>query len=67
MTRFMCFKHRGGDCVGTCRTKKAVVEGLLFISGDEGIYLEQIAGVLELEKGEVQLLFTAAAGGLSEN
>ncbi len=36
--------------------QKAVVEGLLFISGDEGIYLEQIAGVLELEKGEVQLL-----------
>lgn len=36
--------------------QKAVVEGLLFISGDEGIYLEQIASVLELEKGEVQLL-----------
>ena len=36
--------------------QKAVIEGLLFISGDEGVYLEQIASVLEMEKGEVQLL-----------
>lgn len=36
--------------------QKAVIEGLLFISGDEGVYLEQIASVLEIDKKEVQLL-----------
>lgn len=36
--------------------QKAVIEGLLFISGDEGVYLAQIASVLEIDKGEAQLL-----------
>lgn len=36
--------------------QQAIIEGLLFISGDEGIYLEQIESVLEIDKEEAQLL-----------
>lgn len=36
--------------------QKAIIEGLLFVSGDEGVYLEQIASVLDIDKGESQLL-----------
>ena len=33
--------------------QKSIIEGLLFVSGDEGIYPEQIAKVLEIEGNEV--------------
>ncbi|WP_028411063.1 SMC-Scp complex subunit ScpB [Bacillus sp. 123MFChir2] len=33
--------------------QKAVIEGLLFVAGDEGIYPEQIAKVLEVEVKEI--------------
>ncbi|MDG0961699.1 segregation/condensation protein ScpB, partial [Bacillus paranthracis] len=33
--------------------QKSIIEGLLFVSGDEGISPEQIAKVLEIEGNEV--------------
>ena len=36
--------------------KKAILEGLLFVVGDEGITLEEIGEVLALKKDEVQKL-----------
>lgn len=33
---------------------KAVIEGLLFIAGDEGLDVKQLAGVLQLEKEMIQ-------------
>ncbi len=36
--------------------QKAVIEGLLFVAGDEGIYPEQIAKVLEVEVKDVKQL-----------
>src|SRR6516225_3241428 len=37
--------------------QKAVIEGLLFVAGDEGIYPEQIAKVLEIEmKAVIELV-----------
>ncbi len=36
--------------------KKAILEGLLFVVGDEGITLEEIGEVLALKKAEVQKL-----------
>ena len=35
------------------KEQKSIIEGLLFVSGDEGIYPEQIAKVLEIEMNEV--------------
>ena len=35
------------------KEQKSIIEGLLFVSGDEGIYPEQIAKVLEIEVNEV--------------
>ncbi|MEK7015112.1 SMC-Scp complex subunit ScpB [Bacillus sp. FSL R9-9410] len=35
------------------KEQKAIIEGLLFVAGDEGIYPEQIAKVLEVEVEEV--------------
>lgn len=35
---------------------KAIVEGLLFVSGDEGITLKQIAKVLDLSEKDAQLI-----------
>ena len=37
---------------------KAVLEGLLFITGDEGLNIEEIKEVLELEKEQVYQLLT---------
>lgn len=34
------------------KEQKSIIEGLLFVSGDEGIYPEQIAKVLEIEMNE---------------
>ncbi|MFD3447908.1 SMC-Scp complex subunit ScpB [Microbacteriaceae bacterium 4G12] len=38
--------------------QKAIVEGLLLVAGDEGIYPKQIADVLEITKEEVIALLT---------
>lgn len=35
------------------KEQKSIIEGLLFVAGDEGIYPEQIAKVLEVEVEEV--------------
>ncbi|MDM5189763.1 SMC-Scp complex subunit ScpB [Bacillus sp. DX4.1] len=35
------------------KEQMAIIEGLLFVAGDEGIYPEQIAKVLEIEKKDV--------------
>ncbi|CAM4038671.1 SMC-Scp complex subunit ScpB [Bacillus manliponensis] len=42
-----------GDCVLERNEQKAVIEGLLLIAGEEGVYPEQISKVLEIEKNTV--------------
>ena len=39
--------------------KKAVLEGLLFVIGEDGLSMDQIADVLEVDKDEVKSLVKA--------
>ncbi|MGO4888273.1 SMC-Scp complex subunit ScpB [Anaerobacillus sp. MEB173] len=45
---------------------KAIIEGLLFISGDEGIECKQIAEVLEIDKKKVKKLIQELAADYKE-
>lgn len=50
-------RYEKGDCTLERKERMAIIEGLLFVAGDEGIYPEQIAKVLEIEvKNVVQMV-----------
>ncbi len=46
-------RYEKGDCMLDRKEQMAIVEGLLFVAGDEGVYPEQIAKVLEIEVKDV--------------
>ena len=46
---------------------KAIIEGILFVVGDDGITLDQLAGTLEMEKEEVQRILDEMSNEYTED